>query len=142
MPNLIGVGDSTTVGATPGSSAYITGLSLSGTWAYGNRGINGNTVAAMITQASAIDALFVSGITNVLVVWAGTNDMGNSGATVATTYANLVSYCQARQATGWKVVVVQMMSRTGVNPIGGESMDTDKTAYNALIDAGWPTFAS
>ena len=144
MPNLVGAGDSITRGsATAGSIAYLASanLTLNGTWGFANEGVASIQIPTMIANAPAMDALYTPGINNVLVVWAGTNDMAIGGATPAATYANLVSYCQARQAVGWKVLVCQMLSRGGTNPIGGETMDADKNTYNALIAAGWPTFA-
>jgi lysophospholipase L1-like esterase len=144
MPNLVGVGDSITAGDQPGSAPYLNNLSLGPNWAYGNRGIDSDTLVLMSAapQVTFLDSVLNSTVNNVLVVWAGTNDFAANGSTVSTVSALLQSYCQARQLAGWKVVVVQMLSRTGTNPIGGETLDTDKTAYNAFIDANWPSFAS
>lgn len=142
MENLVGAGDSITHGQTPGSISYLTVINPTGVWTFKNEGIDGNTVASMIGQGPTLDGDLVGGETNVLVVWAGTNDMGNVGNTPSTTFSNLVTYCRARQAAGWIVLVVPMMSRTGTNPVGGETMDADKSAYNASISANWRTFSS
>lgn len=99
-----------------------------------NFGVASETLLTMIANApTVIDPCLISGHKNICVIWGGTNDMAQSGRTPAQTYASLKTYCAARRAAGWKVVVVTMISRTGNNPVGGESLDTDKTAYNALI---------
>jgi lysophospholipase L1-like esterase len=136
MPNLVAVGDSITSGSPAGSAAYTNSLTLPGNWASGNRGIASVTLALMsgTDQTGPLDnALSSKASANVLVVWAGTNDIF-FGASVADTFALLTSYCQARQAAGWTVVVVPMISRVG--------FDAEKNAYNALISAGFTGFAS
>ena len=144
MPNLVGVGDSITAGDITNSAPYINSLTLGPNWVYGNRGIDSDTLALMSVapQSTLVDGIFNAHVSNVLVVWAGTNDFFVNGSTVSAVSTLLTNYCQARQATGWKVVVVPMMSRVGNNPVGGEPLDTDKTAYNAFIATNWPSFAS
>lgn len=76
---------------------------------------------------------FQGGIPNYVGLWAGTNDFQQAGATVATVYANLTFYVTAVHNAGGKVIVATMLSRTGSNPVGLETLDTDKNNYNALI---------
>jgi len=146
-PVVVSFGDSMTQGASAAANnlyaPYPYLLAMPGLWNTFDKGVNGNTVANMLTTyTTQVSPLFdATAPANVCIVFAGTNDFAINGATVATTYANLVTLCQAIRAVGFKVVVVQMPSRTGNNAIGGESLDTDKTAYNALIDANWTTFA-
>lgn len=78
---------------------------------------------------------FQAGIPNVVGFWGGTNDFQQSGATVAAVYASLTSCVSQAHAAGAKALVATMLSRTGSNPIGGETLDADKNAYNALIFA-------
>lgn len=78
-------------------------------------------------------AQFQAGIPNDVELWAGTNDFEQVGATVAAVYANITSYVSAVHAAGGKVIVGTMLSRTGSNPVGGETLDADKNALNALI---------
>lgn len=84
---------------------------------------------------TVVDPLYQPGIgkTNVVIIWGGSNDIANGGVNPTTVYNDLVSYCNARHAVGWKVVVVTMLSRVG--------FDTQKNTYNNLILANWMTFA-
>lgn len=70
---------------------------------------------------------------NILVAWEGVNDIAD-GATKEATLATQISYCQARQAEGWKVVAAVPPPHRLV----------DKTTFEWLRDqfrALWPTFA-
>lgn len=97
-------------------------------------GIGGETLATMLTAFPGnIRAQFQAGIPNYVGVWGGTNDFQQNGATVASVYANLTSYVTAVHNAGGKVIVGTMLSRTGTNPVGGETLDTDKNGINALI---------
>jgi len=94
-------------------------------WTVFNYGVNGESLATMLANApTVVDPRFTSAHPSVDTVWGGTNDIA-SGATVAATYANMVSYVAARHAVGWKVIVPTMLSRVG--------LDVQKNAYNALI---------
>lgn len=50
---------------------------------------------------------------NVLVFWAGTNDVALSGASAATVLARLWAYVAARKAAGWKRIVIGTPSYRG-----------------------------
>jgi hypothetical protein len=81
--------------------------------------------------STSVDTLYVPGITNVLVIWGGTNDMANNGVSAASTYV------AARQLVGWKVVVVPNLSRS--------TDDSVQQAFNALLTGGsvfWDAFAT
>ena len=73
---------------------------------------------------------------NVAVVWEVTNDLVNNSASATTAYNNLVSYCQALQTAGWKVVVMTVLHRSNDATLNGK-IDT----VNASIRTNWPTFA-
>lgn len=136
-------GDSITRGDIAGTTPYSSLFSLNGSWTVTNKGVDSETLATMVANAAAnIDPLIVGGVTNVVVIWGGTNDFALGGATVATVYANLQTYCNARKAAGWnKVLVITTVSRFGNNPGTGHTNDFDIAAYNTLIRANWPTFA-
>lgn len=129
-------GDSITVGQENGGSSpptpytnYI-GTYLTGPgWTVKNIGIGGETLATMLANAPTnVDPFIIPGTgTNVVVIWGGTNDFSENGASVSSVYANLTSYIAARHAVGWKVVVPTMISR--------DNLDSQKNAYNALIKA-------
>lgn len=133
-------GDSITFGIGV-TLAYPEQLNLNSPWSIQNIGINAETLNTMLTNApSTVDTYFISGRTNLVVIWGGTNDFGQ-GATVASVYSTLQSYCTGRRSAGFKVIVVTMLSRVGNNPTGGETLDADKNAYNALIRANWASFS-
>lgn len=95
-----------------------------------NLGIPGQTMATMAGNvATKVVARFQSGYSkNILVVWAGTNDVV-AGATAATIYANLQSETAAAKTAGFKVVWATMLPRTDLT----SGMQTVWAAYNALI---------
>lgn len=72
----------------------------------------------------------------------GSNDLAaNLGA--VTYYNNLVTWCQARRAAGWKVGVMTVLSRAGALTNGQTiaGFEADRETANALTRANWPTFA-
>jgi hypothetical protein len=69
---------------------------------------------------------------NIAVVWAGTNDIA-SGTPVGTAYSSLIAYMNNIRSRGWSTIVCTMISRNG--------FDTQKNQLNALISAGWTSFA-
>lgn len=102
-----------------------------------NLGISGQTVVQLAADASAqVDPLVDESLAqNVVVVWVGTNDLTNGDA-AATVYANLVAYCQARQAAGFEVVVLTALPRGASAPF-----ETARQTFNASIRTNWATFA-
>jgi lysophospholipase L1-like esterase len=76
---------------------------------------------------------------NVAIIFAGTNDMLVSSGP-ASTFDHLVAMCRMAKKTGYQVLVVPMISRTGAG-FGAATMDSLKNSYNALIMANWPAFA-
>ena len=109
-----------------------------------NCGIPAETLETMATNAAThIDGLYdATKDYNICVMFGGTNSIASTvgNETGATAYATLVSYCQARRAVGWKVVVVTMLPRTGNGGSGG-LFEVDRTAFNSLVRANWQTFA-
>lgn len=113
-------------------------------WEYSNVSTSGHTLVQMTADAAAqVDASYsVANDHNVLVIFGGTNDIATAGDDGATAYATLESYCLARKAVGWTVVVVSMLPRTaGItgSPPGGFAVN--RTAFNNSLLANWPTFA-
>jgi lysophospholipase L1-like esterase len=66
--------------------------------------------------ATRVDTLYNSSITatkRIVIVWEIGNDLGlNSTRTDTEAYNNIKSYCQARKAVGWKVIVATALPRT------------------------------
>jgi lysophospholipase L1-like esterase len=99
-----------------------------------NYGVSNRYIAEL--DGPTIDARYDAGNdANILVVLIGTNDCA-FGTPAATSNAALKSFCQARQATGWTVVV-------GTIPAYSSAFGTEaiRLAYNAQIRADWATFA-
>ncbi len=117
-------------------------MNLSATTAtFVNGGQNGATLDMIIARAPQIDALkTIPAATRVLTVWAGTNDMGVAEAeSGASTYAALVTYCQARRTAGWKVIALTCIARTW--PGDPVDFETQRQVLNTSIHANWATFA-
>lgn len=131
---LVWDGDSHTSGADLSVPFPTLVTPLDASYTATNTGVGGSTVPQMGARAyGSVDSLFKPEAgKNLVMVQGGGNDMGG-GATAATTFLNLVSYCLARRRRGWKVCIGTMYSRIG--------LDTQKNALNALIRANWPSFA-
>ena len=71
----------------------------------------GNVESMLTTGTSVVDPLFVGGIKNIDVIWGCTNDIALDSRTPAQCNTDLTSYITARHAAGWKVVLVQTLSR-------------------------------
>ena len=107
----------------------------------GNFGVSGQTTAQMSSDAVAqIDSLYNSGLySNILVAWEIRNSRVVGGRTMAEAYSDYVSYCQARQAAGWKVMALTVLPCNGGDEPPG--FEAERVAINAQIVSDWPTFA-
>lgn len=139
---VVALGDSLTlgVGATGPAWSYPGLLAVTRpTFDVTNMGLGGDTVANMLaTSLNRVNRAKYGPERerNFVVVWGGTNDLV-SGATGAATYANLVSLCNLLSAYGYEVIVGNTIVRNASAPF-----ETERLAYNALIDANYLTFAS
>lgn len=135
-------GDSLTVGVgSTGGNEYPTQTMalFSDVWHYYNFGVNGQTVAQMIADAaSQVDPTLVPPAVNICILWGGTNSL-YFGGTAAATYADIVTYCNARRAAGWTVIVGTITPRTNAGTPG--TFEADRQTVNAAIRANWPSFA-
>ena len=110
--------------ATP----YTSLLALIGQWGIFNDGVGGQTLATLVTHYQANVAPYYNRTSpkNVIVLWAITNDYAaNPSLTASAAYSLFTQYVAAAHQTGFKVIVVTMISRTG--------LDTQKNAINPLI---------
>lgn len=113
---------------------------ISGQLAITNCGISGQTVIDMTTNASDVDAAFVAGRINYLLVWEITNNIFNIGRTGLQTCADLTSYIAARLAVHpWRVILMTAIPRGGYlgstwNAVTGEQQ---LQAANTYIRANW-----
>jgi len=102
-----------------------------------NYGISGQKISDMITNSPAkLDGHCAYWNKNILVVWAGTNDLAAS-VPAATVYANIVAYCSARRSAGYKVVILTILPRGTF--VG--ALETARLAVNTNITTNWATFA-
>lgn len=142
----VGDGDSLTKGFSAGAGTggdYVTQLVtlLGRQWEALNFGVGGQGSPQMTADApTEIDPLLTSlgRSRNVLGAWDVTNSLA-SGASAATSYSDYVTYCQARQAAGWKVVAFTVLPRSDVGIPG--TFETDRQTVNTNIRANWATFA-
>lgn len=105
-----------------------------------NVGVSGQTIVQMTADAvTQIDPLHSGVYTkNVVVCWEITNYLA-SIQNPTTVYNAVVSYCQARRAAGWKVVVVTCLPRTSGGLYAG--FEADRQTVNTNIRTNWATFA-
>lgn len=105
-----------------------------------NLGRSGKTIADMNADAAArIDPLIEkSRPANVVVCWEGTNYLRN-GATAAQTITQLSTYCAARKAAGFKVVLLTILPCSYAGTPG--SFEADRRTVNTSLRANWATYA-
>lgn len=128
---LVFDGDSLTVGY-PGTDAdsYPAQLvaQLSGTVVRSTVANTGNRMSHILAAAAAdVDQVYDGGKTDICAVWCGTNDLADA-RTPAAIYADLTTYCRARQAAGFKVIIVTVTPRVN-------GSNDDRLALNAAIRA-------
>ncbi len=103
-----------------------------------NDGVAYETLASMVAAAAAqIDPLLIPEYEKKLCfIWGGTNDIA-AGANDSTVYANLQTYCAARQAAGWKVIALTMLPRIDFDA----TEESYRVAFNASVVTNWASFA-
>ena len=105
-----------------------------------NLGVPGQTTQMMQADATAqVDPEARGRRDPVLVVWEGTNDLmygTDPPYDVAAAYRHLAAYCRARQAAGYRVVLLTVLPREGSAPF-----EAARTALNARLRSGWRGFA-
>jgi hypothetical protein len=126
-------GNSLIAGSLVTDVPYKVIADLGSPWAGTNVGVGGRGGADMIPVASQYVDIHYNArrVKNILVYWEGRNDL--TTLTPAQAYANTQTYCLARQAIGWKVIVLTLSLATG----DGET----RTDYDDLLIAGWSGFA-
>lgn len=145
------VGDSLTAGypvnnpqAWPAVFDEATGGALDvPNFAIGGQGLRVSTAGGIPTML-VDDPAKLSGLTTgrvkaVLVVWAGTNDLAQ-GDSAATVESSLWTYCDARRAEGWTVVVCTLIDRTDAGK--GGTFDAKRATLNAGILANYASHAT
>lgn len=100
----------------------------------------GRTTANMIADAATrVDAFYdAARPSNIVVAWEITNDLF-FGASAATAYNNIVTYCQGRQAEGFQVVVLSVLPRSGLGV--PDTFEASRQTINTNLRANWESFA-
>jgi lysophospholipase L1-like esterase len=135
-------GDSLTFGytsaltfSTPIQTSYpwqMTQANLA--WMTQNEGVPSQTLATCVTNAAANVDVYYDAVTfpkSTIVIFAGTNDIV-AGSSAVSVESSMSAYVSARQAVGWKVVVVPVLDRASFTA----PMEVIRLAVNAWINAG------
>jgi hypothetical protein len=106
--------------------------------------IPGTTIENFEAYSPAPDALYnAAAPLNVCVVLGGANNF-NVGQTAAAAYGHLQACCATRRGVGWKVVVCTLFAGEiigGPASLGAGDYNVLRNAFNALLRAGWRSFA-
>jgi len=116
-------------------------LSLGESFDVYNTAFGGLSTADLVSRApiNVDPKLSISSRLNIVVVWVGVNDIAVQDLPAVTAYNNLVSYCTARKAKGWKVIVCTEVSMKGIGSSG--VCDSVRTILNDSIRVHWVEFA-
>lgn len=113
---------------------------ISGKFTITNRAVNGQSVQQMIAGAGDVDASFVVGKINYLIVFEVTNNIFNDGRTGLQTCADLETYIAGRLALHpWRVILMTALPRGDF--LGGTYTATtgevQLQAANSYIRQNW-----
>jgi hypothetical protein len=117
--NVVASGNSLTYGATTATAPvnpYPTQLArlLPANVQIFNLGISGTTTTTLTGYAaSREDLLYDPARNNIDIVWELTNDYAQTNNTPTQVYNNMVAFCTARKAAGYRVILVTMIPRGG-----------------------------
>lgn len=116
--------------------SYLTTLAAAHTdWKVFNHGVTSKTINSMTTDdTTGVDPYYdaTNFARNVVVVFAGTNDVYTDAVSLATLQTRVTTYCAARKSAGWKVVYVPMLDRTQFDA----GMRTIKDDFNTWLSGG------
>ncbi len=129
--------------ATGTTYPAVLARTLGPAWRVTNVGTGGWTIGLMTGEAPRkVDALFDPHLAeNVLIVFAGTNDLGGARESAGTAFGKLTAYCRARKAAHpWRILVVTppVAAYPRVYPA---DFDAQMVQYGALIRRNWRSFA-
>jgi len=135
-------GNSLTAGGYGGTYTYPQLLSQQSgfeTADFYNFGVSGQQTSQMSSDAaSQIDVLINGSVENILIAWEVGNDIYYNGDATAA-YTRFRDYCLARQAAGWRVIVLTCPARTQTTVFGDNpsQYETKLQAANTLLLANW-----
>ena len=137
-------GDSRSTGTWPTDAAALASTARAQPVGFplNNLAVGGKTVATMITNdTTAADGIRRTDLPKqIAVIWGGLNDDGNGvGADYTTIHTRLATWCAARKAAGFRVVVCTEIDCQSVD--GLVRWHTDYLLLNNLIRANYTTYA-
>lgn len=98
---------------------------------------SGALLSTLNSRYSANEAgMYVASETNVLCIFAGTNDISNAGQTGTAVYNTLVSLTSAARTTGYKVIWFTMLDRNFTATNEGY-----RNTFNSNVRSNWSTEA-
>lgn len=132
---VICIGDSRTADSkhptTPGWTEQLQTLLGQSAWLVENAGIDGETVALMLTrETNKILSTINTYNRQIFVVWAGLNDFFLNGDLAAAIYANLKTYCQNIKTAAPNSPIVLCTEL----PSTGAGWNVQRAALNVLIN--------
>jgi lysophospholipase L1-like esterase len=137
-------GDSLTAGSgakTPYPSLLMAEWPRSIRWK--NIAIGGETLEQMLRNApQTVDPFYGAGNwRNVVVLWAGTNDIALWNHSNARIYEQLEQYALGRRAQGFTVVVATLLPRSDVAVQAVPDFEERRQELNQMIRSGWEEYA-
>lgn len=141
-PAILALGDSLTIGVASVTAESATWPqvmldSLEGGAAlkrgFANLAVGGTRAEDWLANGAAwVDPYYdAARPDNILFYWIGANSMGSG------TRAEVMSFCEARKAVGWTVVLMDVIAGWD-NP----TIETARQTYNAAVTADFPTSAA
>jgi lysophospholipase L1-like esterase len=132
--NLIFEGDSLTSG---GTYPFYTAQILNATCT--NIAVPGEQMAQIIHQGNDADSRYNSSARNVIVLWAGTNDLHRTQRAPEAIHGEIRDWCRARQEKGFQVIVVTILPRS--DPSNHPTFENDRQKLNTLIRENYGSYA-
>ena len=110
-----------------------------------NYGVSGQSTVDMLNDySSQIAPLYNANQNSILITWELTNDLYNTGNT-DTVINRMVRYCQAGQATGFKVIVMTGIARKIAGTTSGgdnqSSFNSKMATINTYLKTNFASFA-
>lgn len=138
---VYGTGTSGTLGDTTGKSFPAQAVALSPVFGSGatssNKGIGGQTWADMAATPADVDGAWIAGKTNILVLYEGTNSIGN-GLTGLQSASDASAYISARLSLhAWKILLMTTIPREYTTEPQRTNTNNEIEAQNNYFRNNW-----
>jgi lysophospholipase L1-like esterase len=138
-------GDSLTSGqGTSGTLAHAdkyptqTMALLDSSFDWANLGVSGRTLVDLIANAAEIDdCRRTEAESDIVVLWAGVNDLAVLGASPSTVVDRLTEYAAGRRALGFQVLVLTIIAADESHPAIPTGFNSQRETVNAWLRANW-----